>query len=140
MAMKKIVVLIILASLIASCEEETVSLNGKWKLAHYYNVQTGMADRQFLSEGRSIVLTFSDDGRAGTITSDSVRGPVMGIYEIGPRNSFTFTSLGNTFTADEWNTAILNRISQADFVKISRNSLNITCNEGREVLLFVRDN
>ena len=138
--MKKIVVLALFAISLTSCDEETLSLNGKWKLAHHYDAQSGTVDRKLVEEGRSIVLTFSGDSHAGTIHSDSVQGPMLGIYEIGARNRFTFTSLGNNVAADRWSAALLRSISQADFVKISDNSLNISCNQGREVLLFVREN
>lgn len=124
----------------ASCDEETLSLNGRWKLAHYYNAQTGTVDGRMVQVERPIVLTFSGDGRAGTIHTDSIGGPMLGIYEIGNRSRFTFTSLGSPYSRDEWSTMLLQSIANADFVKISDNSLNISCNQGREVLLFVRDN
>lgn len=123
-----------------SCDEETLSLNGRWKLAHYYNTQTGAVDGRLVQVERPIVLTFSGDGRAGAIHTDSLGGPMLGIYEIGNRNRFTFTSFGGHFSRDEWSTMLLQSINNADFVKISDNSLNISCNQGREVLLFVRDN
>jgi len=124
----------------ASCDEETLSLNGRWKIAHYYNTQTGAVDGKLMQVQHPIVLTFSGDGRAGAIHTDSLGGPMLGIYEIGARNRFTFTSFGNLYAHDEWSTMLLQSISNADFVKISDNSLNISCNQGREVLLFVRDN
>lgn len=137
----KIKLLIAFAAVLwASCDEETLSLNGRWKLAHYYNAQTGTVDGKFVEVERPIVLTFSGDGHAGAIHTDSLGGPMLGIYEIGNRNRFTFTSFGNLFADDEWNAMLLQSISNADFVKISDNSLNISCNQGREVLLFVRDN
>lgn len=139
--MKKLIVLACFVLSLSSCDEETLSLNGKWKLAHHYDAQNGTVDRKLVDEGRSVVLTFSGDGHAGTIHSDSVRGPMLGIYEIGARNRFTFTSLANPLaTDDEWSAALLRSISNADFVKISDNSLNISCNQGREILLFVREN
>lgn len=138
--MKKTVLLAFFALSLASCDEESVYLNGRWKLAHHYDAQTGTVDQKLVEEGRSIILTFSDDGRAGTIHTDSVQGPMLGMYEIGARNRFTFTSFGNSFVSDAWSTALLNSISHADFVKLSDNSLNISCNQGREVLLFVREN
>lgn len=138
--MKKIVLLALFAVSLPSCDEETLYLNGKWKLAHHYDAQTGAVDRILIEEGRSIVLTFSGDGRAGTIHTDSIQGPMLGIYEIGARNQFTFTYIPSTLVTDEWSTTLLHSISQADFVKISDNSLNISCNQGREVLLFVREN
>lgn len=139
--MKKLVVLAFLVFSLSCCDEETLSLNGKWKLAHHYDAQNGTVDRKLVDEGRSIVLTFSGDGHAGTIHSDSVHGPMLGIYEIGARNRFTFTSLASALGPDdEWSAALLNSISKADFVKISDNSLNISCNQGREILLFVREN
>lgn len=139
-AMVKTVMVALLTLSLVSCDEESLSLNGKWKLAHYYDTQSGTVDRTLVEEGRSIVLTFSQDSHAGTIHSDSVSGRMLGIYEIGARNRFTFTSLGNAVPADAWSAALLLSISQADFVKISDNSLNISCNKGREVLLFVREN
>ena len=139
--MKKLVVLALLVLSLSSCDEETLSLNGKWKLAHHYDAQNGTVDRRLVEAGRSIVLTFSGDGHAGTIHSDSLQGQMLGIYEIGARNRFTFTALGSSFaTTDEWSSTLLRSISQADFVKISDNSLNISCNQGREILLFVREN
>src|SRR5690606_4354749 len=138
--MVKIVLLALIALSLVSCDEESLSLNGKWKLAHRYDAQSGTVDRKLVAEGRSSGLTFSGDSHAGTIHSDSLQGPMLGIYEIGARNRFTFTSLANPVPADEWSAALVLSISQADFVKISDNSLNISCNQGREVLLFVREN
>lgn len=137
----KIRLLIALAAVLwVSCDEETLSLNGKWKLAHYYNAQTGAVDGRLVEVERPIVLTFSGDGRAGAIHTDSLGGPMLGVYEIGNRNRFTFTSFGNAFVHDEWSAMLLQSIAHADFVKIADNSLNISCNQGREVLLFVREN
>lgn len=132
--------LLALSLVLVSCDEESLSLNGKWKLAHYYNTQSGTVDPKLVEEGRSIVLTFSQDSHAGTIHIDSVQGRMLGIYEIGARNRFTFTSLGNPIPTDAWCATLVQSISQADFLKISDNSLNISCNQGREILLFVREN
>lgn len=136
----KLVVAFFAILLWTSCDEETLSLNGRWKLAHYYNTQTGAVDGKLVQVERPIVLTFSGDGRAGAIHTDSLGGPMLGIYEIGNRSRFTFTSFGNLYVHDEWSSMLLQSISNADFVKISDNSLNISCNQGREILLFVRDN
>jgi hypothetical protein len=141
MALKWIFLMSALVCLVASCDEETLAtLNGKWKLAHYYNDQAATTDANLLSSGGSIVLSFSDDGKVGTIMADSIQGQVMGIYEIGLRNRFSFRTLENDFQGNNWSRALLDRISRADFVKISANTLSISCDEGREVLLFVRDN
>lgn len=127
--------------IIASCDEEALAtLSGKWRLAHYFTVQPGAQGNAALSPGGSIVLTFSDDGRTGTIAEDTAMGQIMGIYEIGPRNRFSFTSFPENLSSNEWSSAVLSRISRADFVKISESTLSISCDEGREVLLFVRDN
>lgn len=136
----KLLIAFVVVLLWASCDEETLSLNGRWKLAHYYNAQTGVVDGKLIQVEHPIVLTFSGDGRAGAIHTDSIGGPMLGIYEIGNRNRFTFTSFGNLYVHDEWNTMLLQSIANADFVKISDHSLNISCDQGREVLLFVRDN
>src|SRR5690606_37298239 len=101
----------------ASCDEETLSLNGRWKLAHYYNTQTGAVDGKLMQVQHPIVLTFSGDGRAGAIHTDSLGGPMLGIYEIGARNRFTSPSFGNLYAHAEWSTTPLHSISNADVVK-----------------------
>ena len=98
----KLLIAFVVVLLWASCDEETLSLNGRWKLAHYYNAQTGVVDGKLIQVEHPIVLTFSGDGRAGAIHTDSIGGPMLGIYEIGNRHRFTFTSFGNLYVHDEF--------------------------------------
>jgi len=134
--------IVVLSILIISCDEEDFkSLNGRWKLAHFYDVETGTADQSIFPNKQSIVLTFSDDGRAGTISGDDqdAVNSIIGMYELGQHNRITFTPF-DVLAKEEWNKKILMRFATADFVKISDSTLSITCNRGKEVFLFVREN
>jgi hypothetical protein len=128
--------------LIISCDDEDFkSLNGRWKLAHFYNVESGTVDQSIFLNKQSIILTFSDDGRAGTISRDSedAVNSINGMYELGQHNRITFTPI-DILAKEAWNKDVLMRFATADFVKISDNTLNITCNKGKDVFLFVREN
>lgn len=139
--MRIFIVLLFVATAVGACDEEQLqTLSGKWKLAHFYNAETGTSTPSLTPADGNLVLTFSDDGRMGTITRDSLRGPLVGLYEIGPHKRFNVVSVDNPINPEAWNAALFSRISNADFVKISSNTLNISCNQGREILLFVREN
>jgi len=134
--------IVVLSILIISCDEEDFkSLNGRWKLAHFYDVESGTVDQSIFPNKQSIVLTFSDDGRAGTISGndqDAVNS-IIGMYELGQHNRITFTPF-DVLAKEEWNKKLLMRFATADLVKISDSTLSITCNKGKEVFLFVREN
>ncbi|HEX5171532.1 MAG TPA: hypothetical protein VFW11_20280 [Cyclobacteriaceae bacterium] len=130
--------LILLSLLVLACNEDDFkSLNGRWKLAHFYNLETGISDKSSFA-GNSIILTFSDDGRSGTISGNDITNPVIGVYELGQHSRITFTPF-DILARDEWSKNILIQFATADFVKVSDNTLSITCNRGKEVLLFVKD-
>jgi hypothetical protein len=61
------------------------------------------------------------------------------MYELGQHNRITFTPF-DIMAKEEWNKDILMRFATADFVKISDSTLNISCNKGKDVFLFIREN
>jgi hypothetical protein len=131
---------IALTLLLFSCDEDDFkSLNGRWKLAHFYNTESGTVDKTAFVGHGTIILTFSDDGKAGTISGDNPSNPIIGIYELGQHNRITFTPM-DLMASEEWKKDILLRFATADLVKVSDNTLSISCNRGTEVLLFVREN
>ena len=135
--MKRLIV-VLFCFLLFSCDEDDFkSLNGRWRLAHFYNTETGNSDNTLVGSN-SIILTFSDDGRSGTISGEDVSNPVIGIYELGQHSRITFTPF-DVLAQEEWRKNILLRFATADFVKVSENTLSITCNRGKEVFLFVKD-
>lgn len=136
----KYLFVVVLAVALFSCDEDDFkSLNGRWKLAHFYNAESGTVDKMAFNGQGTIVLTFSDDGKTGTISRDNPSQPVIGIYELGQHNRITFTPL-DLMENEEWRKDILIRFATADLVKVAENTLSISCNRGKEVLLFVREN
>lgn len=138
--MKRIPVLLVLVVVfLASCDEKEIrTLNGKWKLVHHYNVETGSVEWVPVTE-KSFVFTFSDDGKLGTISGDSLSNDIIGMYELGPHHKISVTPLTVGKAAPRGDT-VIDRITSAHYVKVSPNTLNISCNQGRDVLLFVREN
>ena len=136
--MKRLIVVLFCFFLLSCDEDDFKSLNGRWRLAHFYNTETGNSDKATLVGGNSIILTFSDDGRSGTISGEDVSNPIIGIYELGQHSRITFTPF-DVLAQEEWRKNILLRFATADFVKVSENTLSITCNRGKEVFLFVKD-
>ncbi len=135
----KLLTIVVLSFFLLSCDEDDLkSLNGRWKLAHFYNTESGTVDKTPFSGQNSIVLTFSDDGRSGTISGDNPANPVIGAYELGQHNRITFTPF-DILARDEWSKNVLVRFATADLVKVSENTLSISCNRGKEVLLFVKE-
>jgi hypothetical protein len=136
--MKRLVVVLI-AWLVLGCDEEDFkSLNGRWKLAHFYNTETGTPERTPFTGNNSIILTFSDDGRSGTVSGTDLANSIIGMYELGQHNRITFTPF-DVLAREEWSKNILIRFATADFAKVSDKTLSITCNGGKEVLLFVKE-
>jgi len=137
--MMRLLIVGLLSVALLSCDEEDFkSLNGRWKLAHFYNAESGTVDKSPFVDNSSIVLTFSDDGRSGTISSANSSNPIIGIYELGQHNRITFTPF-DILAREEWSKNVLIRFATADLVKVSENTLSISCNRGKEVLLFVKD-
>lgn len=134
--------IVVLSIFLFSCDEEDFkTLNGRWKLAHFYNVESGTVDQSTFLNKQSIILTFSDDGRAGTISGEGEEptSDILGMYELGQHNRIIFTPF-DVLAREEWSKNLLIRFATADFVKISDSTLSITCNSGKDVFLFVREN
>ena len=135
----KLLMVFVLSIFLLSCDEDDLkSLNGRWKLAHFYNTESGTVDKTPFIGHNSIVLTFSDDGKTGTISGDTSANPIIGIYELGQHNRITFTPF-DILAREEWSKNVLIRFATADLVKVSENTLSISCNQGKEVLLFVKE-
>lgn len=136
--MKRLIVVLICLVLLSCDEDDFKSLNGRWRLAHFYNTETGNSEKTALVGSNAVILTFSDDGRSGTISGGDISNSVIGIYELGQHSRITFTPF-DVLAQEEWRKNILLRFATADFVKVSENTLSITCNRGKEVFLFVKD-
>jgi hypothetical protein len=135
----KCLVVVLIACFVLGCDEEDFkSLNGRWKLAHFYNTETGTSEKTPFIGNNSIILTFSDDGRSGTVSGTDMENSIIGMYELGQHNRITFTPF-DVLAREEWSKNILIRFATADVAKVSDKTLSITCNGGKEVLLFVKE-
>lgn len=82
---------------------EIGSLKGTWRLDYFQNTATGAVDTDPEVSGKSVVFTFEDDKKSGTISGHTFVNTVSGSYTLGPNCTFKITSFGGSKVAEpEW--------------------------------------
>jgi len=82
---------------------EIASLKGTWRLDYFQNTATGAVDRDPEISGKSVVFTFSDDQKSGTIAGHTFVNTVSGAYTLGPDCTFKIISFGGSKVGEpEW--------------------------------------
>lgn len=82
---------------------EVASIAGAWRLDYFQNTTTGVIDKDPGISGKSVVFTFSDDQKNGTIAGHTFVNTVTGVYTLGPNCTFKITSFGGSKVAEpEW--------------------------------------
>ncbi|PSL29508.1 hypothetical protein CLV60_105350 [Dyadobacter jiangsuensis] len=82
---------------------EIASLSGTWRLDYFQNTVTNATDKDPGISGKSVVFTFSDDQKSGTIAGHTFVNTVSGAYTLGPNCTFKITSFGGSKVGEpEW--------------------------------------
>lgn len=82
---------------------EIASLSGTWRLDYFQNTVTNATDKDPGISGKSVVFTFSDDQKSGTIAGHTFVNTVSGAYSLGPNCTFKITSFGGSKMGEpEW--------------------------------------
>ncbi|OJV18572.1 MAG: hypothetical protein BGO21_23865 [Dyadobacter sp. 50-39] len=82
---------------------EIASLSGTWRLDYFQNTATGAIDTDPEISGKSVVFTFSDDQKKGTISGNTFVNTVSGAYTLGGNCTFKITSFGGSKVGEpEW--------------------------------------
>lgn len=82
---------------------EIGSLKGTWRLDHFRNTATGAVDADPGVSGKSVVFSFSDDGKSGTVEGHTFVNTVTGAYTLGSDCTFEITSFGGSKVGEpEW--------------------------------------
>jgi len=85
------------------------------------------------------VLTFTDDGKAGTIEGHTVTNAVFGSYELGPHRTVKILSFGGTKVGEpQWGARVWTGLNTATSYKNAQQTMSIFFNEDNEVFLFTR--
>jgi hypothetical protein len=79
------------------------SFEGTWRLDYFQNTVTGAVDTDPEINGKSVVFTFSDDKKNGTITGHTFVNTISGAYTLGEGCTFKITSFGGSKVGEpEW--------------------------------------
>ncbi|MGN7889690.1 hypothetical protein [Dyadobacter sp. 22481] len=82
---------------------EIASLKGAWRLDYFQNTATGAVDKDPEISGKSVVFSFSDDQRSGTIEGHTFVNTISGAYTLGANCTFRITSFGGSKVGEpEW--------------------------------------
>ena len=82
---------------------EVASLAGTWRLDYFQNTATSAIDKDPGISGKSVVFTFSDDQKNGTIAGHTFVKTVTGAYTLGPNCTFKISSFGGSKVGEpEW--------------------------------------
>jgi hypothetical protein len=90
-------VLLALANLSLNSSQPKETLNGKWKLICFHDLETNIQDCRPADErSRFITLTFTDDGKEGTLEGQTTTNKVWGSYQIFNGNQMKVKEFGGT--------------------------------------------
>jgi hypothetical protein len=82
---------------------EIASLKGTWRLDYFENIATGAVDADPEVSGKSVVFTFSDDKKNGTIAGNTFVNTISGTYTLGENCTFRITGFGGSKVGEpEW--------------------------------------
>jgi hypothetical protein len=82
---------------------EIGSLAGTWRLDYFENTATGAVDADPEISGKSVVFSFSDDQKNGTISGHTFVNTISGAYTLGANCTFKITSFGGSKVGEpEW--------------------------------------
>jgi hypothetical protein len=82
---------------------EIGSLAGTWRLDYFENTATGRVDADPEISGKSVVFSFSDDQKNGTISGHTFVNTISGAYTLGANCTFKITSFGGSKVGEpEW--------------------------------------
>jgi hypothetical protein len=82
---------------------EIGSLAGTWRLDYFENTTTGAVDTDPEINGKSVVFSFSDDKKNGTIAGHTFVNTISGAYTLGANCTFKITSFGGSKVGEpEW--------------------------------------
>lgn len=90
-------VIFALSNLSLSFSQPKETLNGKWKLICFHDFETNIQDCRPVDErSRFISLTFTDDGKEGTLEGQTTTNKVWGSYQIFNGNQMKVKEFGGT--------------------------------------------
>lgn len=121
---------------------EIASLSGTWRLDHFQNTSTGAIDPDPGIEGKSVVYTFQDDAKEGTITGHTFVNTISGNYTLGPECSIKITSFGGSKVGEpEWSEKAWfpSDSAAAGFYRASTDKLVIRFDKNPEQLVFKKE-
>lgn len=82
---------------------EIASLTGTWRLDYIQNTATGAMDADPKISDKSVVFSFSDDQKNGTISGHTFVNTISGAYTLGANCTFKITSFGGSKVGEpEW--------------------------------------
>lgn len=82
---------------------EIASLTGTWRLDYIQNTATGAMDADPKISDKSVVFSFSDDQKNGTISGHTFVNTISGAYTLGANCTFKIISFGGSKVGEpEW--------------------------------------
>jgi hypothetical protein len=132
----------ILLLTLAACKKDNTTttidtLNGKWKLVKYHNLNTGTSEPEPSNISRSIIIEFSDNRIKGNMNGHTVTNTVSGEYELLQNNKMKTLSFGGTKMGEPtWGDKFWDAIHAASSYKGQSDKLYIQFNADTEKMEF----
>ena len=122
----------------SSCAKDATSLNGIWKLMSYEDFASGKIETEAADVKRSVVITFQDDGKDGTMKGHTVSNRVTGDYRIPEPGKLDVLSFGGTKVGERGlGKRFWKAISAASSFAFEGGDLVIYFNDDTEKMTFV---
>lgn len=122
---------------------EIASLTGTWRLDYFQNTATGAVDADPEISGKSVVFSFTDDQKNGTISGHTFVNTISGTYTLGANCTFKITSFGGSKVGEpEWSRKAWlpsDSINGKGSYHISSDKLVLRFDKSPEQLVFKKD-
>ena len=138
----KINYILLLLLTLAACNKDNTTttietLNGKWALVKYHNLNNGTVASEPLNISRAITMEFSDDGNIGSMNGQTVTNSVSGKYELLQDNKMKTLSFGGTKIGEpDWGYKFWQAIQAASSFERQNDKLYIHFNVDSEKMEF----
>ncbi len=115
-------------------------MNGTWELEAYHDSATGTVERNSSKQYRTIELTFTDDGKKGSIQGHTLSNSVEGEYKLTGKNGIKVLQCGGTKTGEpnKWGYKFWDVIHQVNTYERTANRLIIYYNKSKGKMTFIK--
>lgn len=116
------------------------SWEGSWQLIGFRKVSTGNLEGDPGVEGKSVVFTFSDNRKEGTIKGHTFVNTISGTYQFDGDCRYTIKEFGGTKVGEPgWSSKAWLTVSTGNYERI-KDQLIIYRNKGAEAMIFKKVN